>query len=129
AFFVAGGPGILLALSVLLIAEPPRKPREKAHVLRDLGALVRADLYRKSVLGYCAFTAAIGAFGHWAPTFLIETYKLDEDVANFRFGIVLVVAGAIGTFVGGRWADRAVAKVRGDRDSIRANLRVCAIGS
>ena len=129
AFFVAGGPGVVLALSVLLIAEPERKPRAKAHVLRDLGALFTTKLYRKAVLGYCAFTAAIGAFGHWSPTFLVETYKLDEAVANFRFGIVLVVAGAIGTFAGGRWGDRLAAKAKDEEGAINAFLRVCALGS
>ncbi len=108
AFFVAGGPGIALALVCLLIAEPTRKlSAEKADIIRDVKKLAQVDLYRKGVLGYCAYTAAIGAFSYWAPKFLYARYGLPLATANFKFGLITVVAGAIGTIVGGRWADRA----------------------
>lgn len=140
AFFVAGGPGIALALVCLLIAEPARKlSTEKPNVGRDVRTLVRMDLYRKAVFGYCALTAAIGAFSYWAPKFLYKRYDLPLATANFRFGLITVVAGAIGTILGGRWADRAVRKDEADghastpaaaaRSRVRALLRICAIGS
>ncbi|MBX3202595.1 MAG: MFS transporter [Labilithrix sp.] len=107
AFLVAGGPGVLLAATCLLIAEPERKlATEKADILRDVRKLTRVDLYRRGVIGYCAYTAAIGAFSYWAPKFLYARYALPLATANFRFGIVTVLGGAIGTIVGGRWADR-----------------------
>lgn len=112
AFFVAGGPGILLALVCLLIVEPARRvTAEKAAVLRDLGRLVKTTLYRKAVLGYCAYTAAIGAFSFWAPKFLYKQYALPLGKANTIFGGIVVVGGAIGTILGGRMADRAAASV------------------
>jgi MFS transporter, Spinster family, sphingosine-1-phosphate transporter len=155
AFYVAGGPGVLLALVCLLIKEPERKvSAEKANVLRDLGRLVRMDQYRQGVAGYCAYTAAIGAFSHWAPKYLYARYQLPLATANFRFGMVLVIAGAIGTVVGGRWADRSqareVAKMKPEdasgyrdesidarsaraavrhRTNIRVLLRICSVGS
>ena len=154
AFFVAGGPGLLLALVCLLIAEPTRKlSAEKPNVLGDVRRLARMDLYRKGVLGYCAYTAAIGAFSYWAPKFLYARYGLPLAAANFEFGLITVVAGAIGTIVGGRWADRAAkagaplataedaksyrddahALARRERDTERARvnglLRICATGS
>jgi MFS family permease len=53
AFFVAGGPGVVLALVCLLIAEPTRKvAKEKPDVRRDLRALARVPLFRKGVFGY-----------------------------------------------------------------------------
>ncbi|MDF2696244.1 MAG: Permease of the major facilitator superfamily, partial [Labilithrix sp.] len=129
AFFVAGGPGMALALVCLLIAEPTRKlATEKADILRDVRKLAAMDLYRKGVLGYCAYTAAIGAFSYWAPKFLYARYGLALATANFRFGLITVVAGAIGTIVGGRWADRATANA-GERDRVRKLLRICASGS
>jgi len=115
--------------------------------------LVRIPLYRRAVLGYCAHTAAIGAFSYWGPTFLVRRFaealgvgaagdpdgKAALATANFWFGTVTVVAGAIGTIVGGRWADRsqrglpAIAPdaphdVPANRAGINALLRVCAIG-
>jgi MFS transporter, Spinster family, sphingosine-1-phosphate transporter len=127
AFFVAGGPGIVLALVCLVIVEPARKlATEKANVLRDMQRLLAMPLYRQGVLGYCAYTAAIGAFSYWAPKFLYARYGLPLAAANFRFGLITVVAGAIGTVIGGRWADRAAPSAT---DRVTALLRVCALGS
>ncbi|MBA3454558.1 MAG: MFS transporter [Deltaproteobacteria bacterium] len=155
AFFVAGGPGVALAVLCLAIQEPVRKhlADAKAKILETAGTLFRVPLYRRAVLGYCAHTAAIGAFAFWAPKFLSERFFDDlasqpitatsaAEVlgkANFWFGVVTVVAGAIGTIVGGAWADRAA---RGlpvipdgashdhlhNRMAVNAQLRVCAIG-
>lgn len=136
AFFVAGGPGLAIALVCLLIREPERVvSKEKADIKRDIGTLVRADLYRKGVLGYCAYTAAVGAFSYWAPKFLYARYDLPLKVANFRFGLITVVAGVIATIIGGKWADsmraRVVVSHHGDveRETVRGLLRICAIGS
>jgi MFS family permease len=137
AFYVAGGPGIVLALVCLLIKEPERSmSKEKPDLRRDFRALVAIPLYRYGVLGYCAYTAAIGAFSYWAPEFLYRRYKLDLDVANFRFGIITIVAGAIATWIGGRWADKMRLRVEKEapegqveRETTRGLLRICAVGS
>jgi MFS family permease len=114
AFFVSGGPGVILALLCLLIVEPPRKLVEaKAKLVDGLRVLANLPLFRRAVLGYCAYTAATGAFSYWAPNFLLERFPhdLDEQTANTYFGLVLIVAGAIGTFIGGHWSDRALGKL------------------
>lgn len=139
AFFVAGGPGVLLALLCLLIEEPKRKmAEEKPNMVRDVKKLVRLGLYRQGVLGYCAYTAAIGAFSYWAPKFLYARYDLNLAAANFKFGIITVLGGAIGTIIGGRWADRIAKANRssgtsesesGERRRVGELLRICAIGS
>ncbi len=180
AFFVGGGPGILLAVLVLFINEPVRQHlgAAKAKLSETIASLFRIPLYRRAVLGYCAHTAAIGAFSFWAPKFLSERFFGDlsktlapaaladavvkhaspwwsdwnlaaalQDVnaagvlksANFWFGLTTVVAGAIGTIVGGRMADRAVRglpAIPAGADhthssnllAANAQLRVCAIG-
>ena len=141
AFFIAGGPGVVLALSCLAIAEPAHKVREaKAKVFDSISELVRIPIYRRAVLGYCAYTGALGAFSYWAPKFLIHNFhELDTQTANFWFGLITVISGAIGTIIGGRWADstqRSLPPVTGDtpydapanRAGSNALLRVCAIG-
>jgi MFS family permease len=138
AFFVAGGPGLLFALFCLTIVEPARKVlTEKADIKRDLRRLLSIDLYRQGVLGYCAYTAAIGAFSYWAPTFLFKRYGLALNVANFRFGVITVVAGALATAIGGKWADNVRMSVTAahrddatvERETVRGLLRICALGS
>ncbi len=140
AFLIGGGPGIVLALLCLAIAEPTRKlATAKPDVIGSMKTLARIPLYRRAVLGYCAHTAAIGAFSHWAPTFLYTQYGLELKPANIWFGAVTVVAGAVGTIVGGRWADRALTGIPpvpegaahdhpANLVAVNAQLRVCAFG-
>ena len=142
AFFLAGGPGIALALSCLLIVEPTRKlQRAKASIFAALGTLRKLPLFRRAVLGYCAYTGAVSAFAAWAPKYLAEHYaaSLTTATADYYFGLVTVAAGAIGTILGGRWADAAVKRgpvitaetawnSPANDQGINAQLRVCAWG-
>ena len=142
AFYVCGAPGIVLALSCLLIVEPPRKLVEaKGKLIDGLREMAKLAQFRRAVLGYCAYTAAVGAFSFWAPKFLLTRFptELNKETANRWFGIVLVAAGAIGTYLGGRWADRAVRVLPQpkpgapydspeDRVAVNALLKICAIG-
>ena len=145
AFFVGGVPGIALALVCLLLAEPPRAlSKVRVDMRRAAATLARIPLYRRAVLGYCAHTASIGAFSYWAPKFLAERFadSLGADplaTANYWFGTVTVVAGAIGTLIGGQLADRVLRPLpavpadashlhHANRLAASAQLRVCAIG-
>jgi MFS family permease len=142
AFYVAGGPGMVLALGCLLIAEPPRKLVEaKGKLIDGLREMAKLPLFRRAVLGYCAYTAAVAAFSFWGPKFLLERFpaELTEKTAGTWFGGVLIVAGAVGTALGGRWADRALAKLPPVPDgaphdapenklAINALLRICSLG-
>jgi MFS family permease len=111
AFFIAGGPGLVLALTCLAIVEPERKLREaKAKLVDAMRTMAKLPQFRRAVLGYCTYTWAIGAFAAWAPKYLAETYpnSLTSSSAATYFGAVTVVGGAVGTIIGGRWSDRAV---------------------
>jgi MFS family permease len=85
----------------------------------------------------------VGGFAYWAPKYLYARYAMPLGTANFNFGLVTVVAGAVGTIVGGWWGDRmARARERqlgraeselsaAERDwaACDANLRVCAVSA
>jgi MFS family permease len=89
-----------------------------------LAPLARQKLYRRAVLGYCAQTFALGGFAHWAPKYINARYDVSLERANFVFGLLLVVAGFLGTGIGGTWADRAARGL--DREgAAREHLRVC----
>ncbi len=125
AFFVAGGPGVAAAALVLLMKEPERA----AHATRvegALGTLWRSPLYVWCVLGYCAYTFALGGFAAWAPKYLYSVHKMPLANADFGFGVVAVVAGIIGTVLGGTLADRGL-KGASDETRIRAYLKYSAI--
>ena len=53
------------------------------------------------VWGYVAYTFALGAFSFWGPTFLEVIHGLTTDKSNQFFGAVIVVAGLVGTMLGG----------------------------
>lgn len=153
AFFVGGAPGLVLAFVCLAIAEPARTlSKVRVPIARVVAVLAKIAIYRRAVFGYCAHTAAIGAFSFWAPTFLARRFADDFAAnplapdpdqilksANFWFGLVTVAAGTIGTIIGGRLADRAVRALPpvppdashedpANRRIANAQLRVCAIG-
>jgi MFS transporter, Spinster family, sphingosine-1-phosphate transporter len=127
AFFIAGGPGLLLALLALAIEEPKRTTRPQ-QAASSFGAtasrLFRIPLYRGTVIGYTAQTFALGGFAAWAPKYLYRVIGLDLKTADYWFGLVLVVTGLLATFVGGQLGDRWPGQ-----DRARANLRVCAIST
>jgi len=116
AFFVAAVPGLLLALWVLRVPDPPRRERQ-SHANRG-GALValrdtftlylqllRQASYALTVLGYAAYTFAVGGLAFWMPTFLERVRGMPASRATTGFGAIVVVTGFVGTFVGGWLGD------------------------
>ncbi len=142
AFLVAGAPGLLAALLCLLIAadSTQRVQGPGPRTARAAATLAQIGLYRNAVLGYCAYTFAIGGLAYWAPKYLHDRYSLDAARASVEFGTLTVVGGAVGTLLGGFLADRAVRRrhrptigppggtgERADDDTVaRANIVVCA---
>jgi MFS family permease len=108
AFIWAGVPGLALAVILLPFAEPQRGQAEgrmaeagQLPSVRDVLKLFRIPNYMFVALGYVAYTFALGAFGLWGPTFLSRVHGVPVAQAGTFFGEVLVVAGLVGTFVGG----------------------------
>jgi predicted MFS family arabinose efflux permease len=106
AFIWAGAPGLLLALVLLPFADPVRGaadgagPVEKPKIC-DVFRLARVPEYLLVVAGYVAYTFALGAFGHWGPSFLSRVHGVPEKSAGDFFAVVLAAAGLLGTFAGG----------------------------
>jgi hypothetical protein len=94
---------------LLPFAEPKRGAQDaaasEAHGHRpgfkDVLGLLRLPDYLLVVLGYTAYTFALGAFAFWGPAFLTRVHQVPEAKAATFFGAVLVVAGLLGTLIGG----------------------------
>ncbi len=132
AFFVAGAPGVALALLCLLLVEPERTfSKKRLSVTHSWQALASSRLYVRGVLGYAMFTFAVGGFAFWVPAYLFRNYGLNLADANKGVGLITVLGGAAGTTLGGIWADRATRGLPANdhEGRARAFLRVCAIGS
>ncbi len=114
ALFIAGAPGIVLALLSLGLSDPPRgaqDPDLAPQAAPPLSAwasyrrLLRNGLYVRTVLGYAAYTFALGGLAFWAPAFLERVRGLPKTEATVQFGAIVVVTGFLGTFGGGWLGD------------------------
>ena len=118
AFFVAGVPGLVLAAFAWQLYDPPRgvqdappappaPPGEPAGNPRGAyRILLRNRPYLLTVLGYAAYTFAIGALAFWTPTFLERVRGIPKAHATVQFGAIVVVTGFLGTYLGGWLGDR-----------------------
>jgi MFS family permease len=131
AFFVAGGPGLALSLLCLLLRDPPRGGEDSASAAAPLGAAPAGAVspvprprpsiagqtaatyvrlshnrpYVLTVLGYAAYTFAVGGLAAWMPAFLERVRGVPSGEAAISFGKIVVVTGLVGTFAGGWLAD------------------------
>jgi Arabinose efflux permease len=118
AFFVAGGPGLVLALALLFLREPPRgrfdPPSRPATSLREtIAALRRRPSFFFNMAGQTIFTFAMGGLGAWMPTYFVRERGLSVAAAGTIFGALLLVAGFLGTIVGGQLGDRLARRFPG----------------
>ena len=119
AFLVAGAPGALLALALLLVREPRRGVFDTDTVAPTglgLGPSLRALRARRSyvfnTVGQVIYTFALGGLATWMPTYFVRERGLPLSAATFRFGAVLLLAGFGGTLVGGALGDWMARRVR-----------------
>ncbi len=124
AFFVAGGPGLVLAVVVLLLPEPARgamdegveRSERAVAPLRTVAAvrrLLHSPAWRINTAGTTLMTFALGGLAAWMPTYLQRAHHLSLGEAGIGFGAVTVVAGLVGTLLGGWLGDRAQARGAG----------------
>jgi MFS family permease len=114
AFFVAGVPGLILALLCLGLHDPPRgsqdgkqtaEPQAASRPAANYLALLKNRPYVLTIAGYAAYTFALGGLAYWIPAFLERVRHVPEKSATFSFGIIVVITGFVGTFAGGWLGD------------------------
>jgi MFS transporter, Spinster family, sphingosine-1-phosphate transporter len=120
AFFVGGGPGFLLALTLLLLQEPTRGrlDREKVAALplslaQVLAALRRRPSYLFNTAAQTIYTFTMGGLANWMPTYYYQERHLPLERANLIFGGILLLAGFIGVLAGGQLGDRLARRHEG----------------
>jgi MFS family permease len=116
AFLAVGLPGVILALLALTVVDPPRgindpvrdRPEAKAaqaSFSETIWLLARNHRYVLAVLGYAAYTFAVGGLSFWVPIYFNRELSVPLARADFLVGAITVVAGILGTFTGGYLAD------------------------
>jgi MFS family permease len=114
-FLIVGVPGLLVALWVWTLREPPRRgalvSSGGAHARLDVAATA-SELWRRVASlatisgGQLAFAVALYAFMLWAPVYFQRVHGWTAGDTGTRLGIVVLIFGCAGMYTGGRIADR-----------------------
>jgi hypothetical protein len=75
-----------------------------------LRALRARKSYWFNTAAQTLYTFTMGGLAIWMPTYFVRVHHLPLRVADLGFGGILVVAGFVGTLVGGRAGDRLAAR-------------------
>jgi MFS family permease len=119
AFFIAGAPGLVLALLLIRLRDPKRGTQDDPSEIEAIphGSALSGGWpaykgffhnrpYMGTVLGYAAYTFGLGAMSFWMPMFLQRVRGFTETEAGTGFGKIVVVTGLVGTLAGGWLGDR-----------------------
>jgi MFS transporter, Spinster family, sphingosine-1-phosphate transporter len=115
AFFVAGVPGLVLGWLVLRLKAPAPATTAAGRqpgALQRYAYLLRNVQYRRTVLGYAAYTFALGGIAAWMPVFVQRAHRLSSGEANAQLALMLVVTGLVGALGGGWIGDRMLRRWR-----------------
>jgi MFS family permease len=122
-----GAPGVLWALLILLIREPPRR---STVVAEPAPASVGAEAWRASAwtrvipiyLVVAIASLVDNGVGAWAPTLLIREFAKDAAQIGVQLGLLLTAGFGGGVLLGGWLADRA-----GLRGGWSSKLGICLV--
>lgn len=115
AFVVVGLPGVALALVVVWLLKDPRRSGPSVHAAApppplSSGAALRAIFGSRALvlLMVAASLAAFLSYGKttWATIFFQRTHDLSPGQVGLYFGLVNGLSAILGTWLGGKIADR-----------------------
>src|SRR5262245_60440880 len=90
-FMVAGIPGFVLAVIMMLLPEPARGQSESVDsslARSTVLGLIRNQAFLFATLGLAMYTFAMGGLQAWMPTFLTSTRGMSLERANWVFGVI-----------------------------------------
>jgi MFS transporter, Spinster family, sphingosine-1-phosphate transporter len=108
-FYVGAAPGVLLALVLAFIPEPPLglfdSAESKAPDRDTLKSLLRNPAFLSASLGMAMMTFALGGLQVWMPTFLHRAHGYTLRDANVLFGLSTIFNGLVASLAGGWLSD------------------------
>lgn len=115
AFFYVGFPGVFIMLLIALTVREPKRlglqsgeATGKAVPLAQVVEFVSQN--RKTLachlIGFSFIGIMVNGLVLWTPTFFNRTYGVDVADAGVNYGIVLLLCGPLGIFLGGWCADK-----------------------
>jgi sugar phosphate permease len=115
-FYAGAAPGVLLALLLLLLPEPPLgqfdPPESKTKDRDTLKSLFHNPAFLTATLGMAMMTFALGGLQVWMPTFLYRAHGYSLLDANIIFGLSTIVNGLVASLAGGWISDRLLRRTK-----------------
>lgn len=118
-FIVIGLPGVLLALWMLTLREPPRTgvkagvPPHFREVLRYMAE--RKSSYFLIIIGFSLSGLMWNGAVAWLPTFFMRSFGWTTAQVGLNYGLTIMIAGTLGAVTGGTVA--AMMQRRGRYDA------------
>lgn len=131
-FYVVGLPGVLLAAIVKLTLREPRRATGmiRTNIASPAFLEVLAALWAKPAFRHTSLAAALHSFVGYGvsgfyPAFLIRSHAMSVAEVGRWLALVVAFSGILGTYLGGRLADR----YSNDRGDARYQLWVPGIST
>lgn len=106
AFMCVSIPGVLLALLAWFMPDAAREKNSPKPHWADYKQLLGNQPFLYVCLTQAVITFMMGGFSAWMPTYLHRYLQLDVARAGIWFGGLVIICGALGTFIGGKWAEK-----------------------
>ena len=105
AFMAAGIPGVFLAiLAWVFLKDKSREIQTVRPTLKDYFPLFKNKPFLSVCFAQAMSTFVMGGLSAWMPMYLHRYLHVDAAQAGLQFGILVIVCGAAGTYLGGRTA-------------------------
>ena len=114
-FYVAAGPGFLLAILVLFLKEPKRGQFDTLKETPERGTilgLAKNPAFLTATLGMAFMTYSLGGIQVWIPQFLYSERGYSLERANLMFGMIIVVDGILAALAGGWLGDYLLPRMK-----------------
>lgn len=132
-FFLAGAPGILIALLLLFVKEPARRAAKANEAARNMSGAEIWETFRKYkgfygnfYLGMPLFIITLYAFPAWMPTVLIRKFGASAGQVGVQYGIAVLVTGSLSVLVS-PWVARAIERFGRRRDNLLIVALACSV--
>ncbi len=125
-FVLVGLAGLPIALWVATLREPRRRGRAASVPIAEVIAWFRGRAAALVLVNLCVAFAAMAMYGlsSWLPTFFLRRFGIAASEAGRTIGVIVMIAGSLGTLSAGLIGDRLTNTRRAD-----ARLRIMITGA